>query len=84
MSLLVFVSYLIGSLIFFFYGRYRSVFGLETRWLVYPILAIVVELPNMLVIYIIHYCTYKQVKENREEYRASSLMSDEESPRSKR
>lgn len=58
MSLLVFVSYLVGALIFFFYGRYRNVFSLNFRWLFYPLLAIVVELPNMLVVYVIHYRTY--------------------------
>jgi hypothetical protein len=55
MMALVFISYLIASFVFFFYGSYRKKFKLFTRWFVYPILAMVIELPNMLVIYIIHW-----------------------------
>lgn len=56
MMLLVLISYLLASLINFFYGEYRD-FGMNwfARWLCYPIVAIIIELPNMLVIYVIHW-----------------------------
>jgi hypothetical protein len=58
---LIMLSYFIGAIINFFYGRYYSLFnmGLFSRAFIYPILAIIVELPNMLLIYIIHWDTYK-------------------------
>lgn len=61
MMILVGVSYFISAMIFFFYGRYRLLpyLTLFRRWMIYPTLAIVIELPNMLVIYIIHWQTYK-------------------------
>lgn len=56
MMYLVGVSYFISALIFYFYGNYRYL-GINwfARWIIYPLLAIVIELPNMLVIYIIHW-----------------------------
>ncbi len=35
--------------------------SLFKKWLIYPILALLVELPNMLVIYMIHWWTYKPI-----------------------
>ena len=55
MLLLVIVSYVVSALIFFPYGYYRNKIDLFWRWLIYPILAIIIELLNMLVIYIIHW-----------------------------
>jgi hypothetical protein len=54
---LVSVSYFLSSLIFYFYGNYRKVdiFTWFVRWLAYPIMAIIIELPNMMVIYYIHW-----------------------------
>ena len=52
---LVIVSYVLSALVFFLYGHYRIWIGLFNRWLIYPILAIIIELPNMLVIYVIHW-----------------------------
>lgn len=52
---LVIFSYFFAGIINLFYGRYRKVFPIFIRTLSYPILAIIVELPNMLVIYIIHW-----------------------------
>ena len=49
---LVLVSYFLSAIIFYFYGNYYHV-GFITwfiRWMAYPLLAIVIELPNMLVI----------------------------------
>lgn len=56
---LVIVSYVLSALVFFLYGHFRLWIALFDRWLIYPILAIIIELPNMLVIYIIHWQTYK-------------------------
>lgn len=55
MVMLVIVSYLVSAVVFYPYGYYRNKFGTFTRWLIYPILVIIIELPNMLVIYIIHW-----------------------------
>jgi len=55
MICLVIVSYVISALVFFLYGRWRNWISLFDRWLIYPVLAIIIELPNMLVIYIIHW-----------------------------
>lgn len=59
MMILVGVSYFVSAMIFYFYGMYRGAFTLFQRWMIYPTLAIVIELPNMLVIYVIHWQTYK-------------------------
>ena len=60
MMALVCVSYFISAMVFYFYGNYRNakIFDWYTRWLMYPFLALVIELPNMLVIYVIHWQTY--------------------------
>ena len=63
MVALVIISYLISALVIYPYGRYRNFVNIFIRWLVYPILAILIELPNMLAIYIIHWQTYKPVEE---------------------
>jgi hypothetical protein len=63
MSLLVFISYFLCSIMFFFYGDYRRFMSLYARWLIYPILAILIELPNMLIIYVIHWRTYTRPRE---------------------
>lgn len=63
MIVLVIISYLLSAFIFVFYGHYYIVVNLFERWLIYPILAILIEMPNMLVIYIIHWQTYKPPKQ---------------------
>ena len=55
MVILVIVSYLVSAIVFYPYGYYRNYFHTFWRWLIYPILAIIIELPNMLVIYVIHW-----------------------------
>lgn len=55
MMVLVVISYMLASLINFLYGHYSGIMDLFQRWLCYPILAIIVELPNILVIYVIHW-----------------------------
>ena len=64
MMWLVLVSYFLSAVIFYFYGSYHDLEFLTwfKRWMAYPLLAIVIELPNMLVIYIIHWQTYKPKK----------------------
>ena len=59
MMVLVIISYLIAGAINLFYGSYRDLFNLFFRTLSYPILEIIIELPNMMVIYYIHWQTYK-------------------------
>ena len=61
MMALVCISYLLSAIIFAFYGTYRQASWLSwyKRWLIYPCLVIVIELPNMLVIYIIHWQSYR-------------------------
>jgi hypothetical protein len=55
MMVLVIISYLIAGAINLFYGSYRDLFNLFFRTLSYPILEIIIELPNMMVIYYIHW-----------------------------
>lgn len=61
MMVLVVVSYIVVALVFFFYGRYGKIFGLSlfARWIIYPITILVLELPNMLIVYVIHWRTYR-------------------------
>jgi uncharacterized membrane protein len=63
MIVLVIISYLLSAFIFVFYGHYYKFVNLFERWLIYPILAILIEMPNMLVIYIIHWQSYKPLKQ---------------------
>lgn len=75
MMWLVAYSYFLSAMIFYFYGNYHYVpaFDWFFRWLTYPILAIIIELPNMMVIYYIHWQTYKP-KADRDDFDA--LQSD--------
>ncbi len=59
MIVLVIISYVVSAIVFFMYGHYYTWINLFERWLIYPVLAIFIEMPNMLVIYLIHYQTYK-------------------------
>jgi len=58
MMALVVISYILAALLFFFYGSYHKKFGLFIRWLIYPITILLLELPNMLIVYVIHWKTY--------------------------
>ena len=55
----IIISYFFGSVFNFIYGEYHIMFGLVFRWILYPVAAILIEIPNMLLIYIIHWRTYK-------------------------
>ena len=61
MTGIVIVSYAVAGLINLFYGRYHDLNHMQwfTRAMVYPVTAIILELPNILVMYWIHYDTYK-------------------------
>lgn len=58
MMAFVFLSYFCASLVNFGYGAYRNSLDLFTRWLLYPITAILLEIPNMAAIYVIHWRSY--------------------------
>ena len=59
MMFFVFLSYFCASLTNFGYGSYRNSFSPFARWLLYPISAILLEIPNMAAIYIIHWKSYQ-------------------------
>jgi len=61
MMLVVIVSYALAGIFNLFYGRYYSIFKIKTfaRAILYPITAIILELPNILVMYLIHWKSYK-------------------------
>ena len=59
MMVFVFLSYFCASLVNFVYGSYYLIFNLFTRWLLYPISAILLEIPNMAAIYAIHWKSYR-------------------------
>lgn len=61
MVTLVFISYFLGAGILYCYGQMQESMSLFQKWLIYPILALLVELPNMLVIYMIHWWTYRPI-----------------------
>lgn len=59
MMALVVISYILAGFVFYFYGSYYLVLSLFARWFIYPITALVLELPNMLIVYVIHWKTYR-------------------------
>lgn len=59
MMIFVFLSYFCASLVNFGYGNYRQFMSLYTRWLLYPFAAILLEIPNMMVVYVIHWRSYQ-------------------------
>lgn len=63
MMVIVIVSYMLAGIINLFYGHYYNVNDLRwfTRAIIYPITAIILELPNILVMYLIHWDTYKPI-----------------------
>ena len=60
---MVIISYMLAGIINLFYGRYYEISDIKffVRAMVYPITAIIIELPNILVMYLIHWYTYKPV-----------------------
>lgn len=56
---LVMISYILAGLVFYFYGLYYHILNLFERWFIYPITILVLELPNMLIVYVIHWRTYR-------------------------
>lgn len=59
---IVILSYVLAGLINLFYGQYYKFgFSMFFKGVVYPITAIIVELPNIMVMYAIHWQTYKPI-----------------------
>ena len=54
---LVVISYFFAAIIQFFYGNLNWI-PIFYKWLLYPLLSIIIELPNILVLYIIHWRSY--------------------------
>jgi hypothetical protein len=61
MMLVVIVSYALAGIFNLFYGQYYKINTISTfvRAILYPITAIILELPNILVMYLIHWKSYK-------------------------
>jgi len=61
MMCIVILSYVIAGIIYLFYGQYYKLEGVTTfvRAIIYPITVIIIELPNIMVMYIIHWQSYK-------------------------
>lgn len=62
MMVFVFLSYFCCSAVNFGYGYYRNsdFFDLFTRWLLYPFTSILLEVPNVLAVYVIHWRAYQE------------------------
>jgi len=58
MMALVVVSYILAALVFFYYGHYSDLMTLFAKYFLYPITILLLELPNMLIVYVIHWKTY--------------------------
>ena len=74
---IVILSYVLAGLINLFYGEYYKIISVFGRAIVYPITALLVELPNIMVMYIIHWRSYKPQPKKEEEYvplRESEVM----------
>jgi hypothetical protein len=59
MMLVVIVSYVLAGIFNLLYGHYDKLISTFGRAIVYPITAIILELPNILVMYLIHWKSYK-------------------------
>ena len=55
MMALVVVSYILAALVFFYYGHYSNFLSLFAKYILYPITILLLELPNMLIVYVIHW-----------------------------
>lgn len=58
MMALVVISYILAALVFFYYGHYSNFLSLFAKYILFPITILLLELPNMLIVYVIHWKTY--------------------------
>lgn len=80
MMLIVMLSYALAGLINLFYGHWYEVISAFSRFIVYPITAIIIEVPNIMVMYIIHWQSFKPnpviYKSTRESHPAEAPIDD--------